>query len=105
MNLKANVVYEFTCSCDRNLSYIGKTKRHLATRSSEHFNKKSAIFDHLTVCKICNDEKSLHNFQILDTANNDCLLQIKEALYIKRRKPQLNNQIFQNGASFLLDIF
>ena len=30
--LKANAVYKFSCLCDINISYIGKTKRHLATR-------------------------------------------------------------------------
>ena len=34
--LKANVVYKFDCLCDINISYIGKTKRHLATRIKEH---------------------------------------------------------------------
>ena len=41
--LKANVVYKFDCLCDINISYIGKTKRHLATRIKEHRSEKSAI--------------------------------------------------------------
>lgn len=32
----ASVVYEFKCSGDQNISYIGKTKRHLYTRVREH---------------------------------------------------------------------
>ena len=31
-------------SCDKNQTYIGKTKRHLATRVREHFSGNSAIF-------------------------------------------------------------
>ena len=36
--LQANVVYLFEGSCDKNKAYIGKTKRHLATRVREHFS-------------------------------------------------------------------
>ena len=42
--LQANVVYLFEGSCDKNQTYIGKTKRHLATRAREHFSGYSAIF-------------------------------------------------------------
>ena len=42
--LQANVVYLFEGSCDKNQTYIGKTKRHLATRVREHFSGNSAIF-------------------------------------------------------------
>ena len=50
--LKSNVVYKFTCLCDANLTYIGKTKRHLVVRSLEHLKfenaePKSTIKDHL----------------------------------------------------------
>ena len=30
--LASNVVYKFSCLCDANLTYIGKTKRHLCVR-------------------------------------------------------------------------
>ena len=42
--LQANVVYLYEGSCDKNQTYIGKTKRHLATRVMEHFSGNSAIF-------------------------------------------------------------
>ena len=42
--LQANVVYLFEGSCDKNQTYIGKTKIHLATRVWEHFTGNSAIF-------------------------------------------------------------
>ena len=31
--LSSNVMYQFTCSCDTNLSYIGMSTRHLGTRT------------------------------------------------------------------------
>ena len=42
--LQANVVYLLGSSSDKNQTYIGKTKRHLATRAREHFSGNSAIF-------------------------------------------------------------
>ena len=42
--LQANVIYLFEGSCDKNQTYIGKTKRHLTTRVREHFSGYSAIF-------------------------------------------------------------
>ena len=35
--LIANAVYKYTCLCDTSLTYIGKTKQHLAVRSEDHF--------------------------------------------------------------------
>ena len=35
--LQANVIYLFEGSCDKNQAYVGRTKRHLATRVREHF--------------------------------------------------------------------
>ena len=34
--LRANVVYKYTCLHDADITYIGKTKRHLAIRMKEH---------------------------------------------------------------------
>ena len=34
--LCSNVVYQFRCSCDTNLAYVGMTTRHLAARACEH---------------------------------------------------------------------
>ena len=36
VELVSNVVHKFFCSCDANMSYIGTTARHLATRIQEH---------------------------------------------------------------------
>ena len=109
--LCSNVVYQFSCSCDENVSYIGMTSRHLITRVKEHLNlgdlhTKSAIKDHIYQCKICsNSNYSINSFRILRQCNNDYDTKIHEALIIKRKKPELNKQLFANGASFLLNVF
>ena len=36
VELVSNVVYEFSCSWDTNMSYIGMTTRHLGIRIQEH---------------------------------------------------------------------
>ena len=46
------VVYKCTCLCDTNLTYIGKSTRHLSTRVGEHLNvasqhQNSAIKHHI----------------------------------------------------------
>ena len=65
--LKANVVYKFDCLCDINISYIGKTKRHLATRIKEHRSEKSAIGQHFR-------HVNENQFKILSTGNSDFLI-------------------------------
>ena len=105
LGLRAKVVYQYQCSCDRTLSYIGKTKRHLATRCKEHFTQQSAISNHLQHCDTCKKSFDITKFQILDTSMNDFELQIKEALQIKSKKPKLNIQLANQGAFFNLGVF
>ena len=105
-DLRAKVVYRFQCPCDKGMSYIGKTKRHLVTRSKEHFSgQRSAISDHLKECPICRKNADIDKFSILATANSDFELRIKEALYIKSKKPRLNRQLSQQGSAFFLNVF
>ena len=99
--LKANVVYKFDCLCDINISYIGKTKRHLATRIKEHRSEKSAIGQHLQTCHTCDHNFNENQFKILSTGNSDFDCKIREALLIKSEKPTLNQQLFQNGSTFI----
>ena len=118
---RSNIVYEFTCpGC--NSSYVGKTERNLATRLSEHSDPlKSSISKHLPECEHANfilhlnhvfdnlndindsdadkpdTPLSLHNLiqintKILHTLKSNLLLFL-EALYIKYRKPLLNNRL------------
>ena len=53
--LLSNVVYKFQCLRNANQFYIGKTKRHLATRMGEHKHANSAVYDHLNDCQVCKD--------------------------------------------------
>ena len=103
--LRSNVVYKFSYE---HISYIGMTSRHLVTRVKEHLNlgdlhTHSAIKDHLYSCNICSNIKhSIKSFRILRQCANNYDTKINETLLIKRYKPELNRQLFNNGTSFLL---
>jgi len=103
MNLKSNVVYQFFGSCDKSISYIGKTKRHFFIRFMEHRRGGSAISSHSQECQHCQDF-SLHNFRILNSGKSDFETRIKEALYIKYSWSVLNNQLINKGSEFFLNI-
>ena len=105
MPLMANVVYQFTCLRDANSTYIGKTIRLLATRVREHATSSSAIKEHLSSCTTCKDNYSCNSFKVIDSANSDFEVSIKEALHIKHRNPNLNKQLSTQGMSFMLKIF
>ena len=107
MSLLANVVYRFKYLHDVDTTYIGKTKRHLATRVKEHghSNSTSAIHDHMSDCKACQSHYSCGLFQVIDTGSNDLEITIKEALHIKMSKSKLNRQLFCQGSSFVLNVF
>ena len=105
MPLMANVVYQFTCLRDANSTYIGKTIRHLATRVREHATSSSAIKEHLSSCTTGKDNYSCNSFKVIDSANSDFEVSIKEALHIKHRNPNLNKQLSTQGMSFMLKIF
>ena len=46
-----------------------------------------------------------NQFQILSTGNSDFDCKIREALLIMSEKPNLNQQLFQNGSTFTLCVF
>ena len=95
--LRSGVVYEFKCrSC--NASYIGQTKRHLATRIAEHrgisvrTNRRvlkplySAIRDHsLDADHVFSKE----DFRVLHTSTLDTERSICESLLAAKLKPAL----------------
>ena len=89
------MVYHFKCAgC--NARYIGETARHLTTRVNEHLEvqKDSAIYKHLhdpnnIACKNASSEQC---FTVLDHANTDFKLAIKEARYIRENQPDLNKK-------------
>ena len=112
---QSSIVYKFSYpGCTS--SYIGKTDRTLFKKTEEHGysnpneNDQSAIYEHISVCqnfchihdifKTLNNDVNINklniaqirdNSAILDKAANWNVLLFKEALYIKRQKPSLNN--------------
>ena len=65
------------------------------TRMDEHLHsgKGSIIFEHLNQNSRCRDLANVGCFKIIDSANSEFKLKIKEAIHIKLRKPTLNKQI------------
>ena len=106
--LASNVVYKFSCLCDANLTYIGKTKRHLCVRCLEHVDIEdktpSAIKDHIFTCETCRSA-SIDNFEILQKCKTDWDAKISEAFFIKTEVPQLNKNLFNTGSLYTLKIY
>ena len=110
LGLCSNVIYKFTCSCDANLTYIGMSIRHLSTRAREHldFNSQvsSAIKNHIMCYTVCPSVKlNLNSFKIIKKCKSEFQTKIHKALFIKKRNPGLNRQLYANGFLFLLTIF
>ena len=100
--LHSLLVYNFKCnSC--NAEYIGKTKRHYRTRTSEHIgvspltgkcfisnSQTSAVHDHMFFCKtvVCPED-----FSILAKGSCNFRVEIQESILIKLLKPTLNKNI------------
>jgi len=109
--LMSNVVYKYTCKLDANISYLGKTKRHLITRVMDHADldageKKTAVASHVTECLTCKQNKTcLDDFEILKHCKTDFETQIHEALLIRKLRPKMNTQLYNSGASYLLKVF
>ena len=109
VSLLSKVVYKFTCSRDATETYIGMSTRHLVTRAREHFNlknNKSAISQHLQKCSTCNTGKfNLSSFCVMKKCRSNFATKIQEALLIKKQNPTMNRQLYENGSSFLLNIY
>ena len=91
---KSYVVYKFTCAgC--NSCYIGETTRHYSIRIHEHLNtdKTSSVYKHLKANPACNNLCNAECFSILDGAQTQYPLNIKENMYISWEKPNLNKQV------------
>jgi len=85
------VVYHIKCAtCGA--SYIGETKRLLQIRIEEHQDpkKKSSCYKH------CNEnnghQMDYDNVEILDSADSEYKLKMKELLHIVHHKPAINIQ-------------
>ena len=91
----ANVVYQYTCSLDKDIFYIGETRRQLCQRISDHRRGKtqSAVFDHVYTCNHCQNVDNFANlFSILHRCSPTNITSV-EALMIYKRRPKLNIQM------------
>ena len=99
--LCSHIVYKFLCS-NCNITYYGKTERHLNVTSGEHLslstltgkrvnnNKKSAVKDQ---CLFFNHVGSFEDLSILTYEPNPFKLLIKEGLLVSRDKLLFNKQV------------
>ena len=99
-DLVSNVIYSYSCpSC--NASYIGETERHAKVRWMEHLGiscftdkpvkgKDTAVNEHISKCKC---KSYFNNFDIIGSESNKSLRKIKESIFIKQFKPNLNIQV------------
>ena len=84
---KKNAVYNLECkSCKK--EYIGHTQRHLHTRIKEHQTRRSSdVHSYFSTCS--NNEFSVKILSKL----RDCVdAKISESIFIKSKKPALNNR-------------
>ena len=106
--LQSRVIYPFHYLRDAGTSYIGKTKRYLIDMVKEHtafgsLTRKSEIKSHIQRCQDCFDAKiNWEHFRILRKCRDPFETKIQEARMIKKIKPNLNKQLYANGASYLL---
>ena len=104
--LKSNVVYEYKCSYDESIQYIGFTSRPLVERVKEHLKGNKAVSDHISNCDICRNKNiTVNNFGILKKCRNKFETMISEALLIKRYNLALNKQLTKPGITHTLRIF
>ena len=94
---KSRETLRFEASCwDCQDFYIGKTKRRLHDRKTEHFKgiastcHASAIADHVTST---GHNLKWDHFEILAKGRSDTHCKIKETLLIEELKPTLNDTV------------
>jgi hypothetical protein len=92
---KSKVIYRITCeTCKKD--YIGKTERNLKHRVKEHNmihknpQQDSAVSMHKR--KYPDHDIDASNATIIDTAESNYKLSLKELMHIKKLKPALNKQ-------------
>ena len=102
-SLLSHVVYNFSCAgCG--VCYVGETTRHFEQRVKEHLSTdtSSAINKHLKENPHCKNSCNNTCFSIIDRAHSRFQLIVKEALYIKIKKPVLNLKVFSYTPKLLL---
>ena len=94
----SKVIYKYVCNCGD--SYVGRTRRRLATRVREHVpvwftvgrsgKPLTSVTKHIVQCPLARDDTDIRSkFRIVSRARSRNLLSILEALYIKLEKPVL----------------
>ena len=78
-----------------NACYVGETNRHFSTRVHEHMSsdRSSHVYNHLLASESCCTSCNLDCFKILDSAPTRYQVKLKESMYIKWEKPDLNQQV------------
>ena len=92
--LRTRVVYKFSCaSC--NACYVGETSRRFSTRVREHLlsDRCSNVFKHLQRSEFCRASWTPDCFEILDSAATKYQVKLKESMFIKWERPDLNQQV------------
>ena len=94
-SITSNIIYKFTCSHCKNMSYVGLTERHFKTRIAEHKakgTKHTSVRAHTQECY--SGEPQTEDFEILRKVQNPNIvyLLIMEALYIREHQPALNTK-------------
>ena len=65
-----------------------------------------AIRNHIMCCNVCSSVKlNLNSFKIIKKCKSEFHTKMHEALFIKKLNPGLNQQLYANGFSVLLNIF
>ena len=92
-SLLSGVVYRYICPICGD-SYIGETMRHWETRRSEHLykDKASHVYKHIHADNNCKGKSNEDNFTILDKAQTQFALKLKQAMQINKYKPTLINK-------------
>ena len=84
-------------------SWVKKCSKQKVKEHSNS-NSRSVVYAHISSCVECQSDFS-KCFQRVDSGRNDIEVTIKEALHIKFSTPKLNEQLFNCGLSFALNIF
>ena len=108
--LLSNVVYQFNCAENAQVSYIGYTKRHLISRFAEHtvpkVAKKSHVFAHIKQCVSCKGKThDVRDLKVLQRCADETECKIAEAFHIKKSRPVINKQLFAQGSSLILRVW
>ena len=105
-SLQSYVFYQFSCAgCTA--CYVGETKRNLNNRIEEHLgkDKKSHIYSHLQENIECQEKVNSECFEIIDGASSYFRLQIKEAMHINWKKPELSKQVKHVGITISIYVY